>query len=1059
MIEKLGELPMRYALHWNGNYDFNLDCADLSTQPELCVLRSLHGGRVADYEESHAERSRLLSVRAVIHQNLKSKGSRSPLLRLISIQSSSKKQQLEQSNSSPKSTDNCPSVEEQASKDMPVIGASSPLLEDSHGSPKKHEQCTTSDKSLSQSDMDGLHLKEVKDGCNLETLPPGDRKLQEVLKFIMHKGHNTPDSFYLHGFDEDPALTFTKNYLMTEGLEEIGADGLEEICGSNRSTFIIIARASMMRTLHKIPHLIALKSTPLVQFVSVATLEDIQRHALEEFFYLGGILISDDSAFDSAIRTGVADEFLAFLETIGSSGWVWKIHCKVLQDLDHVSRKHHKWKDILCAIVNLESLGLVEYLPYHSCDHQPQTCLDYLPCAIKLQAECSENRHVVFLTDKVNESLQRFAEVGVAVSSVKKFIHDFNIITGTSAAARLMSPVVRYDDASSSIQLESHQTTRYNKSKAKLQSKDHSEVETKCNKDGFCPPKNFDKKVRELGRSVEQQEELKTTGEANVGIKRAALKPTDGEQHSHKHRKGNYNETGSNLHSTMEKEELGHDVIKRGQLEEKKYHNETSPLNTLQKACGMARVERRTSRSPNNVAWTGDLSEFALGSSVEPLSFLETQDWERTTSRDFWNTPLKRTRAAEREEEVWQDEAVQTEAHRRCSISVSNADTEEILEDGMLISHGIDDTPSNRNKLRKKGKLKDMTFEMPLLYDGIILPSSTSSPRFTASPCITSCTPTTFANNSTTLPLSPRFIAPHSSNLPPLPTSCPPPPLPPSSPPPPLPPSSPPPPLPPDSPAPPLPHNSPAPPLPHNSPAPPLPHSSPAPPLPHSSPAPPLPHSSPAPPLPHSSPAPPLPHSSPAPPLPHSSLAPPLPHSSLAPPLPHSSPAPPLPHSSPAPPLPHNSPAVNFPPNSPAQPFISTSLRHHLPCIPQNRPSPSLPLLHTNPALRPCSIPQNVYSPVTATGPTMGMQQPWGMYNVPSVPLQHSTHPNFAGDSAYPGMFTPHSPVSGLWQSARNSYWPSTSPSTSWLAPDTGVQQPNRFVVPQQATWFPGPFQ
>uniref|UniRef100_UPI00358DE8C0 protein TASOR-like isoform X1 n=3 Tax=Myxine glutinosa TaxID=7769 RepID=UPI00358DE8C0 len=1419
-IEGFGDLAMRCALHWNGNYDFNLDCSDFSTQKELCVLRSLHGGRVPDYEETHAERSRLLSVRGVIHQNVKSKGS--PLLRLVAIQSSnSKKQQLEQSNSSPTSTDDCPTVGKQASKDIPSIGATSPLHDDSYGCPKKHEQCTTSDKSLSESEetqhsssvgeagmddkrvngnhlykdnvqksnevissrqslsntkqttsfvehseavsdqlrdaeslrqikngtrvtpqfqnqeslrkntqrnsciyvtvnvdssqenklgkgsprayperrkqtsqstfkrdsepetdgyvsdlirsvlkkttlserrhasfaahiikelaqgldkivdevlspvdsvsetlikdsctspnasqfpslickpgeispleplhlppsprptdfasidtvatdclttfvrdlkklvrgtnataeavvfhvqcknvkvvkpeteavipptslvmpvkrqqssslsdrenlvlpldyvkpasrsaledlhqianeeqindqahketaeagilvstpneegtlrarglldnryshndcpsrmenTDGLHLKEVKDGLNLETLPPGDKKLQKVLKNVVHKGHKTTHSFYLHGFDEDSALTFAKNFLTSEGLEEIEADGLEKICGSNRSTFIIIARASMMRALHKIPHLIALKATPSVRFVSVATLEDIQRHALEKVFSLGGILLSDDYTLDSAIRNGVADGFLAFLERIGSAGWVWKIHYKVLRNLDRVSRKHHKWNDVYCAIVNLESVGLVEYLPVHSCDHQPQTCLEYLPCAIKLQAECSENRHVVFLTDKVNENLQRFAEVGVAVSSVKRFKHDFNIITGTLAAARLMSPDVRYDDTSPSIQSVSHQTTTYDKSKAKLQAKDHSEVEMKCNKDGFYPPKSLDNKGRELGSSVEQQEELKITGDANVGMKRVALRPTDGEQHSQKRRKGNSNETGSNLHSTIEKEELGHGVIKRDQLEEKTYHNETLPLNTPHKSCRMASEEDRTSRSPSDVAWTKDfLSEFVLGGSVKPLSFLDPQDWKQTTSQDLWNTPHEGTQAAEPDqEEAGQDVAAQTGTHRKCSNPISNADTEEMLEDDMLISPGTDDTPSD--ELWNEGKLKDMTFEMPLLHDGTVPPSLTSSPRFAVSPCLTICTSTTFTTSSTTLPLFTSSIASHSSYLPPLPPSCPPPPLPPSSPPP-LPPSSPPPPLPPDSPAPPLPRISPAPPIPYRSPALFLPRSSPAPPVPSSSPAPPVPRSSPAPPVPHSSPAPPIPRSSPAPPVPHSTHAPPVPRST------------------PAPPLPHSSPAVPFPQNTPAQPFISTSLRHHLPCIPQSRPSVSLPLLQNNSTLPPRPIQQNVYSPGTTTGPTMGMQQPWGMYNnVPQVQLQQSTHPNFAGGSAFPGMFQAPSPVSGLWPNARNSYWPSTSPSTSWLTPDTGVQQPNRFVGPQQATWFPGPFQ
>ncbi|KAJ3586322.1 hypothetical protein NHX12_012722 [Muraenolepis orangiensis] len=255
--------------------------------------------------------------------------------------------------------------------------------------------------------------------------------LMEVFKDVTR---NTV-KFYIYASeeaDESAVCREIKEYLISLGNRECSPQTFLENSSSLDKLLIIIQNEDIAAHVHKIPALVSLKKLSAVSFAGVDTLDDVKNHTYNELFVSGGFIVSDEFVLNpDLITTERLQALLHFLEDQSSpeQPWQWKIHCKLNTNA----------MALLNLLTAYQKKHLVEFLPYHECDAQSRQAPD-LDCMIKLQAQHTQQRHLIFLTERPFEMFLQYSRNGIVIASIDDIMSGFHSLIGSINRNDLPTP-------------------------------------------------------------------------------------------------------------------------------------------------------------------------------------------------------------------------------------------------------------------------------------------------------------------------------------------------------------------------------------------------------------------------------------------------------------------------------------------------------------------------------------------------------------------------------------------------------------------------------------------
>ncbi|TSM44155.1 Protein TASOR [Bagarius yarrelli] len=220
-----------------------------------------------------------------------------------------------------------------------------------------------------------------------------EKIIRDVQKNTVH--------FYIHCVDEESDVCWEiKDYLIRLGNPECDPQKFLEKKDSQDKLLIVIQNIDIAAHIHKIPALVSLKKLRSVSFAGVDSLDDIKNHTYNELFVSGGFIVSDEFVLNPDFITQERlQALLQYLEELNTpeSPWRWRVHCKTHKKVKELSRSKSEALNVLNLLTTYHKKQIVEFLPYHECDGPLHRAPD-LDCLVKLQAQNTRQRHVIYLT-------------------------------------------------------------------------------------------------------------------------------------------------------------------------------------------------------------------------------------------------------------------------------------------------------------------------------------------------------------------------------------------------------------------------------------------------------------------------------------------------------------------------------------------------------------------------------------------------------------------------------------------------------------------------------------
>ncbi|KAM4562233.1 protein TASOR isoform 2-T2 [Odontesthes bonariensis] len=257
--------------------------------------------------------------------------------------------------------------------------------------------------------------------------------------------------FYIYSGDEGEESTVCKEikeYLKSLGNSECSPQTFLENSSSLDKLLIIIRNEDIAAHVHKIPALVSLKKLPSVSFAGVDTLDDVKNHTYNELFVSGGFMVSDEFVLNPDLITqDRLQGLLKFLEeqSTPEHPWQWKVHCKSQKKLKELGRLNTNAMGLLNLLTAYQKKHLVEFLPYHECDTQSRQAPD-LECLIKLQAQHTQQRHLIFLTERPFEMFLQYSRNGIVIASIDDVMSGFHSLIGSINQNELPTPPSTVND-------------------------------------------------------------------------------------------------------------------------------------------------------------------------------------------------------------------------------------------------------------------------------------------------------------------------------------------------------------------------------------------------------------------------------------------------------------------------------------------------------------------------------------------------------------------------------------------------------------------------------------
>uniref|UniRef100_A0A674N3Y6 Transcription activation suppressor b n=1 Tax=Takifugu rubripes TaxID=31033 RepID=A0A674N3Y6_TAKRU len=251
--------------------------------------------------------------------------------------------------------------------------------------------------------------------------------------------------FYIYSGDEweeSDVCKDIKEYLKSLGNSECSPQTFLENSSSLDKLLIIIRNEDIAAHVHKIPALVSLKKLPSVSFAGVDSLDDVKNHTYNELFVSGGFIVSDEFVLNPDLITQERLQgLLKFLEeqSTPEHPWHWKVHCKSQKKLKELGRLNTNAMGLLNLLTAYQKKHLVEFLPYHECDTQSRQAPD-LECLIKLQAQHTQQRHLIFLTERPFEMFLQYSRNGIVIGSIDDVMSGFHSLIGSINQNELPTP-------------------------------------------------------------------------------------------------------------------------------------------------------------------------------------------------------------------------------------------------------------------------------------------------------------------------------------------------------------------------------------------------------------------------------------------------------------------------------------------------------------------------------------------------------------------------------------------------------------------------------------------
>ncbi|XP_068452041.1 protein TASOR isoform X2 [Clinocottus analis] len=253
--------------------------------------------------------------------------------------------------------------------------------------------------------------------------------LVEIFKDV--KRNST--QFYFHSDEAGDQLhEDVKDYLLKLGNTEQSPVAFLNQENSADRLLVIIKNKDIAGHIHTIPSLVSLKRQASVVFVGINALDDIRKNSCDELFVSGGCIVSDDFVLNpDSIHCDRLASLLRLLEQHSSlkSVWRWKVHWQTHKKLKERARFSRDADKLLDLLSTYQKRHIVEFLPYHQCDTLNSRSPP-LHCLMELQAQCTQYRHTVFLTENHFEMFPAYSRNGIMVASVDKLLHNFSTIVG-----------------------------------------------------------------------------------------------------------------------------------------------------------------------------------------------------------------------------------------------------------------------------------------------------------------------------------------------------------------------------------------------------------------------------------------------------------------------------------------------------------------------------------------------------------------------------------------------------------------------------------------------------
>ncbi|XP_031421796.2 protein TASOR isoform X2 [Clupea harengus] len=253
--------------------------------------------------------------------------------------------------------------------------------------------------------------------------------ISKILSLVELVQNNTMKFYiYVTGEDSENRLcTEIKEYLKSFGNVECNPQSFLENNNCLDKFLVYIQNEDIAMHVHKIPGLVLLKKLPSVSFAGVDSLDDVKNGTYNEIFVSGGLIVSDELILNSDLMTlDKLQRLLRFLEDHGSL-WQWKVHCKTQKKLKELSRLNSDTMNMLNLLTSYQKKHLVEFLHYHDCDAPTRTAPD-LDCLIKMQANNTRHRHIIFLTERKQEMFPHFSSHGILIASIEDLLDNFTSI-------------------------------------------------------------------------------------------------------------------------------------------------------------------------------------------------------------------------------------------------------------------------------------------------------------------------------------------------------------------------------------------------------------------------------------------------------------------------------------------------------------------------------------------------------------------------------------------------------------------------------------------------------
>lgn len=256
---------------------------------------------------------------------------------------------------------------------------------------------------------------------------------KNTVKFFIYSGDEA---------DEGTVCKEIKEYLISLGNSECSPQTFLENSGSLDKLLIIIQNEHIAAHVHKIPALVSLKKLPSVSFAGVDSLDDVKNHTYNELFVSGGFMVSDEFVLNpDSITQDRLQGLLKFLEeqSTPEHPWQWKVHCKSQKKLKEMGRLNVNAMGLLNLLNTYQKKHLVEFLPYHECDALSRQAPD-LECLIKLQAQHTQQRHLIFLTERPFEMFLQYSRNGIVIASIDDVMSSFHSLIGSINQNELPTP-------------------------------------------------------------------------------------------------------------------------------------------------------------------------------------------------------------------------------------------------------------------------------------------------------------------------------------------------------------------------------------------------------------------------------------------------------------------------------------------------------------------------------------------------------------------------------------------------------------------------------------------